>query len=113
MRYTSWRFRRDDTGNEAVAAPGHGLKEARVVGVVSERVAQPLDGRVQTVVEVNKGVGGPEFFAQLLSRDQFSRPLQKSGQKLKWLILESHFEAASTQLPTLKVNFKRAKLNKT
>ena len=55
-------------GDEAVAPLGQGLNETRIVRRVAERLADLLHRRAQAVVEVDKGVTGPEPTAQLLAR---------------------------------------------
>src|SRR6516165_1440617 len=45
---------------EPVAAPRHGGDKARIRGRVSERLAKPVDGLVQPVLEIHVGATGPE-----------------------------------------------------
>jgi len=40
------------------------------------------------VIELDKGVGGPKRQLQLLTRDHFSRPLDKQSEKTKRLLLQ-------------------------
>ena len=54
---------------EAITAARHGLDEARVVGGIAERLAEPADGVIQAVVELDEGVGGPQRCLQLIARD--------------------------------------------
>jgi hypothetical protein len=55
------------------------------------------------VIKVDKGVRRPELAAQLLSRNQFSRPFQQSRQHLKGLFLESYLLTALPQLPGVEI----------
>jgi hypothetical protein len=48
---------------EAIAAPGNGLDEAGIIGIVAQRIPQSLHGRIQAMVEIDKGVGCPELTA--------------------------------------------------
>ena len=56
-------------GDEAVTAAGQRLDIAGTGGGIAERLAQLVYGRVQAVVEIDEGVGGPEFLAQLFAGD--------------------------------------------
>jgi hypothetical protein len=48
-----------DRRDEPVAPPGQRLVEARLLCIVAQRRPQPLDRRVQAVLEVDEGVLGP------------------------------------------------------
>ena len=94
-------------GDKAVAAPMKCFDEARVVGVVAERAAEPLDGGVQTVVEVNERALWPEALSQLLPRDDVPRTLQHHGENLERLILKPDANAALSQLAGAKIHLER------
>ena len=49
--------------DEAVAVTVQGFDKTRIVAVVPKRFAQLLDAAVQTVVEIDKCISGPEFLA--------------------------------------------------
>jgi hypothetical protein len=66
--------------NEAISPPGDCLNEDGPFRRFAQRVAQPLDGCIQTVIEINKRVRRPELAAQFLSSDQFSRSFKKCRQ---------------------------------
>jgi hypothetical protein len=53
--------------DEAVAAPRQSLDEARLLGIVPQRLAQFLDGRVDAVVEIDKGASRPKPALQFFS----------------------------------------------
>jgi hypothetical protein len=75
------------TSYEAVAMAGNGLDESRIVGRIAQHFAQPLDGHVQSVVKVNKGVCWPESGMQFLAGDDLVWVLEKLEQDLKRLVL--------------------------
>ena len=56
-----------DRHQKAVTPPRHGLNKTRILGAVSQRVAKPADGGVETVIEIDKGVGGPQAGPQLFA----------------------------------------------
>jgi len=62
---------------EAITPLGHGFDKAWLLGGITQGVAQPGDGAVQSVVEVNKCVCRPQVLAQLIPRDHFPGPLQQ------------------------------------
>jgi hypothetical protein len=45
--------------HKTIAATGHSFYKSRILSRISQRISQPLDGRIQTVVEVNEGVRWP------------------------------------------------------
>jgi len=73
---------------EAVPPAGDGLDKARILSAVSQCVSEPAHGRVETVVEVNKCVCGPQPALELFPRDHFSRPFQEQGKNLEGLLLQ-------------------------
>jgi hypothetical protein len=73
---------------KAVPASRQRFDEARIFGGVSQSVAQLVDRRVQTVVEVNEGIGRPILGAQLFTSDHFAGPLQQDREHLERLFLE-------------------------
>ena len=97
-----------DRRNEAITAPSECLDKHRSVRRFTERIAQPFDGGIKTMIKVDKGVRRPELIAQFLSGNQFSRMFQQSGQHLKRLFLELYFLSPLAEFPGLKINFKVA-----
>jgi len=61
--------------------------------------AQAADGVVQTVLEFDKSVLGPEALLKLLAGDNFTRMLEKSKQNLQRLVVKFDSEALLAQLP--------------
>jgi len=76
-----------ERSDETVAAFRDGLNEARLIRRVAKGLTQPGDCAVQPVVEINKGVGGPEALPQLIPCNQVARTFQEQGQNAKWLFL--------------------------
>jgi hypothetical protein len=59
-----------------VAQPGQRLNEPRIVGRVVKRFAEPFDGAVYTVLEVDESILWPESFPQFFPRDNFTLVLK-------------------------------------
>jgi hypothetical protein len=98
-----------DGREQAITAAREGFDKAGVFGGITEGVAQALDGGVQAVVEVHKGVGRPKTAVQFLSRNDFTRTLQEHGQDLERLLLKPYFDAIAAKLSSTQVGFKGSK----
>ena len=84
--------------DEPIPAARNGLDERRLVGIVTERGAQPLDRRIEAVLEIDEGPLGPQTLTQLLPRDDFARLLEHEPQDLERLFLQAHAHTAAAQL---------------
>ena len=84
------------------------LHESGIVGVVAERSAQPLDRRIQTVLEIDKRAGRPQTLAQLLARDDFTGALEHERENFERLILKPDPDAAFAKLARAKIDFERS-----
>jgi len=58
--------------------------------------------------EINKRIGGPQLYPQVLPGDQFSGSLKQSDKNLERLPLEFHLHAVAAQFSALDINFKDA-----
>jgi hypothetical protein len=74
------------------------LNIARVVGIISQRIAQPFDGGVKAVVEIDKGICWPESAAKLFSGNHLAGMLEKHAQDLERLLLKLELESILAQL---------------
>ena len=86
-----------DARDEAVAAPVQRFDEARPLGVVAEHGAQPLDGGVEAVLEVDERAVRPQPVAQLVARQQFARMFEHHRQHGERLILQPKPHAVLAQ----------------
>jgi hypothetical protein len=77
-----------DLTYKPVAASREGLDKPRRSSRIIQRLAQAIDGVVQTVVEIYKGVRRPKSLPQFLARNYSSGTLQHHGQDLKRLLLK-------------------------
>jgi hypothetical protein len=90
-------------GDETVASAGESFHETRILRGVSESVAQPFYRGVQTVVEIHEGVCRPKPVAQFFARDYLSRFLQKHGQDLEGLFLQTDFGPIAPEFAGTKI----------
>ncbi len=79
------RFHRRD---ESIPPMRYRLNVKRVFRIVSQRRPKFLDDRVDTVLEVDKGIGRPEFLANLLARHKLPRPLQQKTKGSEQMFLK-------------------------
>ena len=91
-----------------IAALMNRLDEARHVGLVAERDAQPPHGRVQAVLEIDECPLRPEALAQLLAADDLARPLEQGSQNAERLLLERDAEAALAELSRSEIDLEGA-----
>jgi hypothetical protein len=69
-----------DPCSEAITASWQGLDKAWCLGRVSQGLPKPLDGIVNSVVEIHEGIVRPESLAELFSGDQLAWLFQKDLQ---------------------------------
>ena len=75
--------------NEPVATARNRFDKPRSVGRVAERVAQPVDHRVQTVLEVDERVARPEPLPEFLPRNEVPRAFEQKGEGPQRLFLKT------------------------
>ena len=98
----------DGRADEPVAAARQRLHEARVVGIVAERRAQPLHGGVEAVLEIHVGAVRPQLPPQLLARHHLAGPPQQQAKDFERLILQAYPCRSRPQLPRPFVELERA-----
>jgi hypothetical protein len=75
-----WSEATVDRSNEAISSASECLNEDGPVGRFAQRIAQPLDGSIQAMIEIDESVHRPELAAQFLSGNHFSRSLKQRRQ---------------------------------
>ena len=98
--------------DEPVPATGQRLDIARDVGRIIERLAQAAHRRVQTGLEVDERIGGPEALAQCLTRDELARTLEQRVQNRDGLVGNLEAGGAVAQFPRAPVQRERAESNR-
>ena len=63
-----------DRSHEPVALSHHRLQEARLLGVVAQRLTDLADGSVDALFSVHEYVFAPQPSDDLFSRDQLATP---------------------------------------
>ena len=74
--------------HKPISPAGDGLDKTGILSAVAQGVPEPADGRIETVVEVDKGVCGPQPALQLFPRNHFSRSFEQQGKNLEGLFLQ-------------------------
>ena len=73
--------------------------------------AKFLNRGIQSLFEINKGVFGPEAFAESVASDEFFRMFEKNGENLDGLGLELKSDAVAEKFGGVKINFKWPEAN--
>jgi hypothetical protein len=98
------RGRHFNIANEAIPSPSDCLNEDWSLCGFAERIAQPLDGSIQAVIEIDESVLRSEFAAQFLSAHHFSRSFKQRRQDLQWLFLELYLLPPLAQFAGVKID---------
>ena len=92
-----------------VPAPRQRFNITRGLPGIVQRLSQPLDGRIDTVLELDDGPVGPESVMQFLPRNHFAGVLQQHRQDLDGLIGKPDLDSVSTKLSRSQIQLERAK----
>ena len=105
---------RFDRKDETVAELGEGLDVAGLGGGIVEDGAKLLDRGVEAVLEVDKGVGGPELLVKLIAANDFAsvgeenrKDLKRLGPEFKALAELEEFPGGKTKLVRAKTGYRR------
>jgi len=93
--------------DEPITSARKRLNENRRFRRVAQRIAQPLNGGIQAMIEVYEGVRRPELAAELLPGDEMSPIFKQCGQYLEGLFLELYLLSSLPQFPGLEVDLER------
>src|SRR5579863_4403702 len=97
-----------DWGDEAVSAAGEGFDIAGARSGIPESFADLVYGGVEAVIEIDEGIGGPEFLADFFAGDDVAWALEEQGQDLKGLVLQAELRPVLAQLAGGQVKFEDA-----
>src|SRR6266446_4195607 len=100
-----------DLPNKPIAAPGECLNKSGRFGRVAQSLPKPLNSVVETMVKIDKGVGGPDSLLQFFAGDDLTRLFQQDLQNLKRLFLELELDPFLTQFSGPKVYFEDTEAN--
>ena len=98
-----------DSCDEAIAAPVQRFDEPWIVRVIAQRCAQPLDRRIQTVLEIDERPGRPQTLPQFFARHDVARAFEHHRQNFERLILKPDADAALAQFARAQVDFESPK----
>jgi hypothetical protein len=93
----NWTISILDFREETVAATRNCFYKSRAVGGVAKGFTDFIDGFVKPMVEIHKGICGPELLLQVLTTYYLSSVLDKHSQELKWLLLDSDLDAVLSE----------------
>jgi hypothetical protein len=96
-----------EPGDEAIPPARHGLDEPRLIGFIAEGGAQPLDRRVEAVLEVDERSVGPETLPQFVARDDVAGALEHQAEDFVRLILQADAPRPVAQLAGMAVELER------
>jgi len=102
-----WRLYFLNCADETISAAGQGLNVFGVLRGIAQHFANPGDGIVQAVVEIDEGVSRPELTPQLLASDEAASTLQQNPKNLDGLTLQAQLHATFPQLSRLEIQFER------
>src|SRR5207248_605858 len=92
------RIRVLNGSNETVAASRQCFDIARLVGRVPQRLAQPVHGRVQSVLKIDERTACPKLLLKLVPGDHLARLPDESRQNLQRLSLKPKVNSMLVQL---------------
>src|SRR5205814_8887156 len=101
-----------ELADEAIAAAADGFDIPGRLRRIADRRPQLVDGIVQSVVEVDERIGGPEPEPQRLARDHLARPFEQRNQQLKRLFLQAQPAAAFPQFSRRGIDIEHTKPKK-
>src|SRR4029077_9307247 len=94
---------------EAVTATRNRFYKAWTFCGVAEGLADFADRFVESVVEIDKSVLGPEFFLEFLASHDVAGVLQQHNQCLERLFLKANSQAVLTQFARAKIQLENPK----
>jgi hypothetical protein len=97
--------------NPAIAAAFDGLNEYRIVGGISERIAQPPDCAADALVKIHEYVFRPERLPQFIATDHLAGMAKKDSEGAKGKILNPDFDPISAKLTRAQVGLENSKAN--
>jgi hypothetical protein len=87
-----------------VSPPGHRLYKSWILCRIAERIPESPDCGVDAVLEIHKGVIGPQPRAQLFACHNLTGALQQCQKNLQGLILQPDLDAIAAKFAGLAVD---------
>jgi hypothetical protein len=86
-----------ELSHKAIASSSQGLDISWCFDFVSQDFTEPFDIGVETVFEVDEGVGGPEALANLFAGNQLAGLFEQDGEDFDGLALQFELEVVPPQ----------------
>jgi hypothetical protein len=99
--------------DEAVTAARQGLDKTGAFRGISQRFADLVDRYIQSLIEINKCVAGPDLVPKLVAGDDSAVLFQQRSEYLEWLILQTNLRPILAKLPAREVGFEDSKPDQT
>jgi hypothetical protein len=80
--------------NKPVSAAGQGFNVSRHLGRIAQDFTKACNCVVKAMVEIDKGIGRPDFGPKFFARDQIAGTLQQGREHLKRLTVQAQLYAA-------------------
>ena len=97
----------NNRANKAVSAARQCFNESRLGSGIAKNLTNLVDCSPQAVIEVNEGVRGPKFPANLFACDEFPRTRQQHGQQLERLRLQPDSYPVLPKFARMQIRFVR------
>src|SRR5439155_20913988 len=100
-------------GDEAITTAGVGLDKSRASRRIAQHFANLIERCIQTVVEINEGVGRPELVTQFFSANYDARTFEEEFQTRKRLVLQAEAPSLLAKLAGFEIGFEDSKAHET
>ncbi|HYU46691.1 MAG TPA: hypothetical protein VEK84_11020 [Terriglobales bacterium] len=90
-------------GDKAISLADHCLEIARLLGMISQDLADLADRRVDPLLDVDKNISTPQFFLDFTPADELASPVYQQYQQLQWEIFQLYSRSATLQLVTIDI----------
>ncbi len=104
------QYRSCDLTDESVSAPVQRLDKSWIFRRVAERLTNLVNGGIQVVIDIHKGVG-PEALLQLLAGDDFAVLLEQNDEYLERLAAQLQLDPAFAHFTGVKIYLEGPKAN--
>ena len=87
-----------DRTDEAITAPRQGFDQARLFGGITQRLAQSLNGRLESLVEICEGPIRPEPLTKSVPSDELPGAFEQGSEDLERLFGQTNLHPALAKL---------------
>ena len=94
-----------------ISVLGNGSDIPGLGRIVSESRTDLRDAEVQAAIKVHEGVASPDCLVQLVARNNLISALDKAGEYLRGVRLQTNYRALAPEFPCGKIEFEHVKTN--